>query len=296
MLFRRMTMRALFGAIAAIVFGRANAESDALQNGTFRDSMIALLARRHPEWHAASGTDSQSIAIGDKNIFLGNLYLHVKTMSDSAREEAILSFIDDSVNARSNIASVDKESFATARERLRLQIVPASYLKTADDLVHRPFPADLIIAYALDSERGYQLLQRPVLDNWHVGQEEFEKQAIENLEASSTPIELEPDPNRQGGAFVTVDMKDGYDAARLLLPQFMRRMRAALNAPLVCAGIPNRDFLVVWTPDFYPRRAFANKIAEDARNRPHPLTDALFVSAESGVRLANATEMKDHGR
>src|SRR5271169_5614921 len=130
-----MTMRALFAAIAAIVFGRANAESDALQNGSFRDSVIALLARRHPEWQVAPGTDSQSIVIGDKNIFLGNLYLHVKTMSDSEREEAILSFVDDSVNARSNIASADKESFATARERLRPQIVPASYLKTADDLI-----------------------------------------------------------------------------------------------------------------------------------------------------------------
>ena len=41
-----------------------------------------------------------------------------------------------------------------------------------------------------------------------------------------------------------------------------------------------------WTPDFAPRRAFASKITQDFQTRPHPLTDALFASTDTGVRLA----------
>jgi len=61
----------------------------------------------------------------------------------------------------------------------------------------------------------------------------------------------------------------------------MRRVRQTLNTSLVFACIPNRDFLVAWTPDFAQRRAFATQIAQDFRARPHPLADALFASADS---------------
>jgi uncharacterized protein YtpQ (UPF0354 family) len=107
-------------------------------------------------------------------------------------------------------------------------------------------------------------------------------------------LSLRSDPD--GGAFVAVSTTHGYDAARLLLPHFMRRVREALNASLIFAGIPNRDFLVAWTPDFAPRWGFATKIAQDFQSRPHPLTGALFASNDSGVRLADSAAMRDHGR
>ena len=38
------------------------------------------------------------------------------------------------------------------------------------------------------------------------------------------------------------------------------------------------------------------QIAQDFQNQPHPLTDALFASNDSEVRLADAAAMRDHGR
>jgi uncharacterized protein YtpQ (UPF0354 family) len=134
------------------------------------------------------------------------------------------------------------------------------------------------------------------IDSWRVGQTDIEARAIANLESVSSEISLSPRSNPDGGAFIAVSTTDGYDAARLLLPQFMRHVREALNATLIFAGIPNRDFLVAWTPDFAHRRAFATKIAQDFQSRPHPLTDALFASTDTGVRLADAAAMRDHGR
>jgi hypothetical protein len=293
---RRVMMRTLFGGTTAMFLTPANAASDALKDGSFRKSVIALLSRRHPEWRIEPETDPESIAIGDNRLYLGNLYLRVKTMSDADRESEILAFFENSLTVTNKASPADEAPFASARQLLRPQIVPAKYLQTAADLIHRPFLADLIVVYALDDDRTYQLLQQAAADKWHAGREEIEKFATENLEALSLTLPLKVSPNNKAGAFLAVGTKDGYDAARLLMPQFMKRVRAALNAPTVFAGIPNRDFLVVWTPDFDPRRGFAARIAKDAIEQPHSLTDALFVSSDSGVRLANAAELKDHGR
>ena len=193
-------------------------------------------------------------------------------------------------------ASPEKLGFAAASNQLRPQIVPADYLQQAGDLVHRAFLAGLVVAYAIDEKERYELIRQPDIDSWHVGQTEIEARVIANLEAVSAGISLSPRSNPDGGAFVAVSTTDGYDAARLLLPQFMRHVREALNASLIFAGIPNRDLLVAWTPDFAPRRGFATKIAQDFQSRPHPLTDALFASNDTGVRLADAAAMRDHGR
>lgn len=76
----------------------------------------------------------------------------------------------------------------------------------------------------------------------------------------------------------------------------MTRVREALKTPVVFAAIPNRDFLVTWTPDFSKRENFAGLVSRDLHEKPHPLTDALFVVSDQGVRLADAGELADHGR
>lgn len=69
----------------------------------------------------------------------------------------------------------------------------------------------------------------------------------------------------------------------------MRRLRAALGDILI-VGIPNRDFLVAWTPDFAGRAGFVAQISRDMQRRPHPRTDELFVATTDGVRPATRAE------
>jgi uncharacterized protein YtpQ (UPF0354 family) len=88
-----------------------------------------------------------------------------------------------------------------------------------------------------------ELVRQSDIDSWHVGQTEVEARAIANLESVSTEISLSPRANADGGAFITVSTRDGYDAARLLLPRFMRHVREALNASLIFAGDSQPRFL-----------------------------------------------------
>ena len=240
------------------------------------------------------GAAPQTITIANTEIYLDNIYRQVRSLPPGQRDDEIVSFVEKGLAEHET--SKQDAGFAAASERVRLQIAPDDYLGQARDLVHREFLAGLMIAYAIDENDRYELVRQPVIDSWHVEQPEIETRAIANLEAVSTDIPLERNVGTGGGAFVAVSTSDGYDAARLLPPQFMNRVRQALNASSVFVGIPNRDFLVARTSDFAPRRAFVTKITQDFQRRPHPLTDALFAASEIGVRLADAAEMRDHGR
>jgi Protein of unknown function (DUF1444) len=225
---RRMILR-LLGGCAALALVSTRALSDPLDEGGFRQTVIALLSRRHPEWHVEPGADPQTIKIGSADIYLDNIYRYVRDLPSAEQNDKIVALIENGV-ARSE-ASPEKPEFGAASNRIRPQIVPPDYLQQAGDLVHRGFLAGLIVAYAIDEKERYELIRQPDIDSWHVGQAEIEARAIANLEAVSARISLSPRSNPDGGAFVAVSTTDGYDAARLLLPQFMRRVREALNAP-----------------------------------------------------------------
>ena len=290
----RRTILRVLGSAAALALVPVLARSNTLVEDTFKETVVALLHRRHPDWQIEAGANPQTIKIGTAEIYLDNIYRHVRDLPAAQRDDEIVAFMEPALAGRET--STETSEFAAASKLLRPQIVPADYLQQASDLVHRDFLAGLIVAYAIDDKERYELVRQSSIDSWQVGPAEIEVRAITNLETVSAGISLNSRSNPDGGAFLTVSTTDGYDAARLLLPEFMRRVRQGLNATLIFAGIPNRDFLVARTPDFAPRRAFATKITQDFQNRPHPLTDALFASTDTGVRLADAAAMRDHGR
>jgi uncharacterized protein YtpQ (UPF0354 family) len=265
----RRTILRLLGGSAAFALVSTRALPDTLVEDTFKQTVIALLDRRHPEWHIDPGTNPQTIKIGSSEIYLDNIYRHVRDLPSAEQDDEIVAFMERALAERQ--ASTDKSEFAAAGNLIRPQIVLADYLKQAADLVHRESYAGMLVAYAVDEKQRYELVRQSNIDSWHVGQTEIEARAIANLESGSAEISLSPRSNADGGAFITVSTRDGYDAARLLLPQFMRHVREALNVALIFVGIPNRDFLVAWTPDFAPRRAFATKITQEL---PEPATSA----------------------
>jgi hypothetical protein len=57
----RRTILRLLGSSAALALVPVRALSDTLEEDTFRQTVIALLKRRHPEWHAVAGAAPQTI-------------------------------------------------------------------------------------------------------------------------------------------------------------------------------------------------------------------------------------------
>jgi uncharacterized protein YtpQ (UPF0354 family) len=79
------------------------------------------------------------------------------------------------------------------------------------------------------------------------------------------------------GALLIFNTGDGYDAARIVLPELFREFEARLPGTLVI-GVPNRDFLIAFSDA--NRRVFdqiAAQVATDAQTQAHALTAQLFT-------------------
>jgi hypothetical protein len=112
----RMILR-LLGASAALALLPTRALSDTLDEGGFRPTVIALLSRRHPDWHVELGPDPQTIKIGTAEIYLDNIYRYVRDLPPAERDDKIVALIENGV-ARSQ-ASPEKPEFTAASNRIR---------------------------------------------------------------------------------------------------------------------------------------------------------------------------------
>jgi hypothetical protein len=146
---RRTTLRLLSGS-AAFALISSRAVSDTLLEDTFKQTVIALLNRRHPDWHVDSGKNPQTIKIGISEVYLDNIYRQVRDLPSSQRDGEIVASTERALAERE--VSTDKSEFAATSNLIRPQIVPADYLQQAGDPVHRVFLAGLLVAYAVDDK------------------------------------------------------------------------------------------------------------------------------------------------
>jgi Protein of unknown function (DUF1444) len=268
-----------------------------MEDGSFRGEVVALIKKRRPQLKIDLPQDPGSLIFGRKHVYLENLYRTMATSTGRERDDAILKFIDMAIaSGGGDLAEVD---FAEARPRLRPRIIHRDYQNLEDannKIVVRPLSDETRIAYVIDSEASVQYVMEAQLQTWSTTAAIVHTAAIENLDAISSEVEIETSSGEQNhGRYATVNERDSYAAARLLSPVFVKRLHDSLGAAIFVA-MPNRDFLVAWTPDWEKRREFAEQVSKDILNRPYPLSDELFVSASDGLRLATKQELADHGR
>lgn len=272
--------------------------ADDLENGAFRQEVLALLSRRRPQWKFEPAGKSDTIVSGSKRLYLGNLFDLVQGRRDEDRESHILEFADAVVTVASETSQ--SKTFEEIRSQLRVRIVPASYETNATPenigLVLQPLSIAARLACAIDGRSAIEFVTTRHLRAWSMAANPVLATAIGNLDDASQDVEIKVRPERGGpGRFATVNVADSYAAARLLAPRFMTRVREQLG-PKVFVGVPNRDFLVAWSTDFSKKSDFAAQVTKDAASKPYPLTDELFVSSAQELRVATAAERSDHGR
>lgn len=283
---RRTFVGALVGGMM-MVLPRALAQPAG--DGSFRDEVAEVLRRRRPALRFTLPADPETIVIGSVQIYTGNLQRDVEGLDGAAREQAILDFIDR-VTRNWKSGETSTGSWRRDKERLRIQIAPAEYRDLSAELLSRDFTPQNIIVYALDETLSYMLVTRDMAASWGVDPGLVHAAAVAGLDRLSerTPIAVSR-PAGGPGAYAVLAAGDGYDAARLLAPRFMQRLRKALTDTVI-VGIPGRDRLVAWTPDCGARARLAADVESDSESLSHPLTGSLFVAGPGGVRLATAAE------
>jgi hypothetical protein len=264
---------------------------DTLRSGAFRAEVAAVLAVWRPDLVLIMPDDPDTIVVdaptAEIQIFLGNLHANIRAFTGDARRDAILDFLINAISG--SIPDRAEPAWPEAKGRLWIQIVPVVYASQNPTLVTRPFTSRVMIAYALVSDDTYKLVTQDMVERWGVAAEAVHDAAVAGLEAASKtlPITVKDAPGRGPGAYVILATGDNFDAARLVLPDFMARLRAVLGGT-VTVGIPIRDVLIAWTPDCAARAQLMALIDENSQAgvHSHPLTNELFVATAAGVRPA----------
>jgi len=173
-------------------------------------------------------------------------------------------------------------------DELRDRILPMVLTSTTTDLntgtmVTQPFVENLLIAYAVDSDRTIAYIPARHFQSWGISIEELHETALNNLVARSQSMNAHAAQDEEGRVnLILFQTMDGYDASRILLPMLHERLREHLGSPFA-AGIPNRDILLCFRNDDATVDRLRQQIASDYRAMPHQVTDRLLLITADGV-------------
>lgn len=143
-------------------------------------------------------------------------------------------------------------------------------------LAHRPFLAGLAITYVVDERGSVTYINEQHTAHWQIDPADLHAQALENLRQRSARSGYTTLGSGEQRLFIS-NTQDGYDAARLLLPDLLEPWALAFSGRLLI-GIPNRDFLVAFSAaDPTIAANVAHQIAHDVLQHPAGLTDRLFT-------------------
>ncbi len=256
----------------------------------FQSFVLAVLQEAYPERGFEAGEVDDLIVCGDEQFGLSNLY--AKCSDFQADDPEFKQFIAEHFGKMIKLVEQhtrnDSPAWSVVKDRLRPQFMPARFAEQAP-LVHLPVgeaasDADVLIGIVLDSEAGYSYVRQEDAALWGRTAEELLESAVANLNDASRqlPMAMFPEPNLA----IVIETKDGYDAARLLLPGLRRFAAEKLGEPFF-AGIPNRDFLIMWSQDADEgfQTFCRQKIGEDFGEQDHPLSPRILVATAEAVTV-----------
>ena len=248
----------------------------------FRDHVLDVLREEFPDREFGATDDVQVLSMSNSQLGLQNLFADYQRedLSGTDLDERIKQHFNRILDHPSLERGADSLPWHRVQERLRLQLMPAEFCDQVS-LVHFPLVHGVLVGLVVDSEDGYAYVREEEPIVWGKTADELRDLAGENLHRISEGIEMSfiPPPN----TCIAIETKDGYDAARLLVPGIRELATEKLGEPFF-AAIPNRDFLFMWSEDNSAefQKFVREKVAKDFAAQSHPLTSAVLrVSADA---------------
>ncbi|MCC6510296.1 MAG: hypothetical protein IT423_14425 [Pirellulaceae bacterium] len=243
---------------------------------SFRDFVLSVLGEAFPDEPFLPGERADAIRWKDSEIGLHNLHADAALMHTEpamVRQTIVEHFSRIVKLTDTELASLPA-TWDEARTRVRLQLMPANFARVGVSVTF-PFLDEVLISIVVDAEHGYAYVRTEDVERWQVGLIDLYEAACENLTAASQNLGVSYYPGPP--AIVALDTTDGYAAARLLLPSLRQFITERLGSPF-CAGIPNRDFLIMWsaTEDAQFQERMQVQLNEDTKSRSHPLSSRIL--------------------
>ena len=250
----------------------------------FRDRVVAVLAAEFPDKKIVTTLDPEVLKYGSTEFGLQNLRAKF-TSDDNPTDETLSLLVKEHFAAgfaAADAAEAPPPTWEAAQRLLRPQLMPVEYMDRMP-LAHMPFGEGLVLGFVLDRPDTYAYVLAKDIERWRVTLDQVNAVAFDNLDAISKGVSLQASTGAD--PFVAIGVNDGYDAVRLLSPQFRASVAKQLGSPFY-AAIPNRDFLIMWSTKASPSfLAHAREQAvRESRDQPYPLTPTIFEATPARVK------------
>jgi hypothetical protein len=243
------------------------------EEADFRTRVLKFAFAQFPGTSISAAADKDVIIVGDVRIGLQNLKAKFdqSDCSDETFETLALQHITFALEDHSGILD-----FASVRARLRPQIMPPEFAVQAP-ILSFPFGETLAVGIVIDGDKGYSYVRTEDAIQWKTSREDLLSLSIANLDEAIRGKTKMQFFEEGATTWVGIEMKDGFDAARILIPAFRKFLATRLGSPFYF-GVPNRDFLIAWngTADASFAESAASKIKRDFKTQPYPLSPSVF--------------------
>jgi uncharacterized protein YtpQ (UPF0354 family) len=143
-----------------------------------------------------------------------------------------------------------------------------------------PFPGRLAVLYAVDGDHAFTLVRPEDVERWGTTVAELQEVALDNLLAQTNeeePLLCEPSGGQELCGWAS---SDGYDAARMLVPELRDQIVKELGGPAAYA-VPMENVFIALAVDVLENgrteEAFRIKLQRDFQTSDDPLSPDVFV-------------------
>lgn len=247
----------------------------------FVEHLLTHVKTKFPLVEILPGGQNFSVSVNGNTASLENLYRIILLQPDHADRHIDRWMVE---LLRAAEGSPDQTA---AFEEIKDRIMPMVLAEHAVDrdgaMTSQSLLPGLRVVYALDHDRTIAYIPKVVFKQWGITMEQLHETALENLVSRSQEIGGQAAQDEDGVInLVILQILDGYDASRLLLPSLHDRLRRFLGSPFA-AGIPNRDILLCFrnTPEMVDR--LRKQIHSDFEEMPHQISDRVFLVTPDGI-------------
>jgi uncharacterized protein YtpQ (UPF0354 family) len=247
-----------------------------------RQRVMDWLQRCKPDFAVEPSETETDLVVNGCRLDLSNLS-RMCAQQPGEMNKIIENYLRQSFETERDIANL--LDWNTAQMRILPRINPESIFENLDrnSVAHSPFVNGTVITYVLDLPDKTVSLTVHNAVRWDKSMDDLHKTAIENLENYEPDLETRLIKSREGGRAAIISHDDSYDAARILLPDFHRRLVLELGRNFYVAT-PARDMLVAFStgPESFVGRIKA-RMLYDFQRLPYPITPDLFHVTRDGI-------------
>ncbi|MEY3142541.1 MAG: hypothetical protein RLY21_1034 [Planctomycetota bacterium] len=252
-----------------------------LDPDAFSAHVIALLLQQFPDRKAAV-TGPLHVVFDGRHLGLENLYRMV--LRDPGNGEEIIENYLDRLLEGDQISGAPLP-FSVVRTRIMPRIQPESIFEHLDreQVAHVPFVNNTVIVFVIDLPQLTVSITTEQMIRWGLQCDDLDALSRENLARYAPDLEVRVVDSHDGGRAAIVSQQDGYDAARLLLSTLHDRLSREMKGDFYVAT-PARDTFIAISvgPDPFVGR-LKQRVEDDFRRLPYPITRELFYVTRDGV-------------